>query len=801
MAARRKPKANPSLPNGRQPSPRSGRFWLWLGPLLGVLAGLALVWWRDPRPSSPGSDRATAALPGRSAPIIEDEAKVFPEYGGSESCKECHTAAYELWWKSNHGLAERPVMPKLDRLAFEPPRTFQHASQTSAIQTRSNRYEIVTLGFGGRREAYRADRVIGNDPLRQFLVAAPGGRWQTLEASWDPRTNEWFNVYGAEDRQPGEWGHWTGRGMNWNNMCAGCHNTRLRRNYDEANDAYHTTMVEMSVGCEACHGPLKAHNVWRKAHPNTKEKDPTITPFSRWANLSTCGACHSRRGDLTGDLVPGDDYFNHFSLVTVNETDTYYPDGQVRDENYEFAAFLGSRMNKGGVWCKDCHDPHSAKTILPGNWLCMKCHNGSVTNAPVIEPVGHSFHQVFGYTTNGVPVEVDLMEYQPGKFKQTGGECVNCHMPQTAYMQRHWRHDHGFTIPDPLLTKQHGVPNACNRCHADKDVDWSIAAVDKWYGTKMDRPSRRRAQAVAAGRAGEPAARDRLLTMLGESEFPYWQGVAATMLGRWVGETPVAGALLKAVDDPHPLVREKAIQSVEPLIEAGRADVLAATRRRLEDPIRSVRVAAGWALRTSVDPQSLAGREVQHFLDVNADQPTGQLQKGVWRLARQQTQAAADHLRRAVQWDPNSAPIRHELAVVLSMVGQPREALEQLQAACRLDPREAEYPFKLGLAWNEVGDLGRTAAALEQAVQINPRHARAWYNLGLARSTAGQGDAALEALIRAESIEPRDPRIPYARATVLAQLGRNSEARQAARRALELQPDFKAADQLLQSLR
>ena len=61
-------------------------------------------------------------------------------------------------------------------------------------------------------------------------------------------------------------------------------------------------------------------------------------------------------------------------------------------------------------------------------------------------------------------------------------------MPQTKYMQRHGRHDHGFTIPDPLVTRQTGIPNACNRCHQDKDTDWAINSVDKWYGSKMDRP-------------------------------------------------------------------------------------------------------------------------------------------------------------------------------------------------------------------------------------------------------------------------------------------------------------------------
>jgi tetratricopeptide (TPR) repeat protein len=692
-------------------------------------------------------------------------------------------------------------MPRVDLAAFEPSRTFRHARQTSTARWEGGRFEVVTLGLAQRPEPYRADRVIGNDPLRQFLVAAPGGRWQTLEASYDPRTNEWFNVYGAEDRQPGEWGHWTGRGMNWNTMCAACHNTRLRKNYDEATDSYHTTTVEMSVGCEACHGPLQAHNDWRKAHPNTQEKDPTLQPFSRSANLSLCATCHSRRGDLTGDFRPGDDYFDHQSLVVVDESDTYFPDGQVRDEDYEFAAFLGSRMNKGGVWCKDCHDPHTAKTLLPGNWLCQRCHNGSVTNAPVIDPVAHSFHRVFGYTTNGVPVEVDLMDYKPGRFTETGGECVNCHMPQTVYMQRHWRHDHGFTIPDPLLTKELGIPNACSRCHADKDVDWSLAAVEKWYGAKMERPSRQRARTVAAARQGSLPARDGLLTLLADNDYPYWQAVSATLLERWVGEAPVTAALTRSLVHTNALVREKAVRALGPLVEAGRTDIRAALEGRLADPARAVRVAAGWALRATVDEESLAGREVRHFLDTNADQPTGQMQKGVWALARQQPQRALDHFQKAVQWEPNSAPLRHELAIVLSRLGMGRQALEQIQAACRLEPREAEYRFKLGLAWHELGDAAQTMSALEQAVQLNPRHARAWYNLGLARHTAGQPDAALEALIRAESTEPRDAAIPYARATILAQLGRRDEARLAARRALEVQPGFRDAESLIEALR
>ena len=82
--------------------------------------------------------------------------------------------------------------------------------------------------------------------LIQFLTPFPGGRYQVQEASYDPKSNQWFYVYGDDLRNPGEFGHWTGRGMNWNSMCAECHNTRLHKNYDAATDSYHTTMAEMA---------------------------------------------------------------------------------------------------------------------------------------------------------------------------------------------------------------------------------------------------------------------------------------------------------------------------------------------------------------------------------------------------------------------------------------------------------------------------------------------------------------------------------------------------------------------------
>jgi tetratricopeptide (TPR) repeat protein len=796
--------AHPGKKRSQQARPQAKRprSALWLA--VGAVAALAvLVCWlmwlsgrRAERAAHPGGLGSRAS----DGSVLESELQVFARYGGSPSCRECHEEEFDLWKNSNHALAERNVDPQRDRTAFEPARTFSHGKQSTAVSWANGAPQVTGVGLSGKPEAHAVGRVIGNDPLRQFLVAFPGGRWQTLEASYDPHTNQWFDVYGNEDRRPGEWGHWTGRGMNWNFMCASCHNTRLRRNYDETTDTYHTTMAEMSVGCEACHGPLKAHNEWQNKFGSSGKNDPTLTKLSKRQVLDNCGFCHARRTELTGDFKPGNDFFDQFDLTIVDHTERYYPDGQVRDEDYEYSSFLGSRMHLRGVYCLDCHNPHSMKTLLPGNWLCLRCHSGGDTNAPVINPATHSRHKVHGFDTNGVPVNTDLMAYRPREVKETGGECVNCHMPQTAYMQRHWRHDHGFTCPDPLLTKQFGIPNACNRCHADKDADWALKYCDEWYGAKMERATRQRARMIARAQRGDRQVRDDLLGWLRKEDSPYWQAVVVGMLGAWTDRPEVRAALVHALEHTNALVRTSAAGALEPALGTGQPEVVEALRRRLADPVRSVRLGAAGALGAALDADSRAGREFQHHLANNADEPNGQMQEGLYCFARNDLPAALRHFQKAVEWDPMSAPIRQELAVALSALNRPQEAVAQLREACRVAPRDAESHYKLGLALNELGDLRGAAHELETAVQLEPRHSAGWYNLGLAQSVLGESEAALESLSRAESIEPEDARSPYARATILARLGRKQEAAAAVRRALALNPAFGEAKELLQML-
>ena len=327
-APKTKAKRNPALERPAPPVPRrASSGWTRWGLFIVIattIAGGAILLYRDHQKRNPAHPGDAGSTPVTFVPI-----QPRADYAGSATCRQCHQNEFDRWSQSHHGLAERAVQPEIDKPAFDPPRTFHHGTQTSEVRIDGGKDQVVAVDLSGKMQPQTVQRVIGVSPLEQFLVDAGHGRMQTLEASYDPIHRNWFNVYGNEDRQPGEWGHWTGRGMTWSlSVCAACHNTGLHKNYDAAADSYQTTMSEPSVSCEACHGPMKPHVQWQQKFNSSGKKDaavkdPTVTHPSRDQIIETCGSCHSSRGELTGDFLPGQSYFDHYELEGVSETEVF----------------------------------------------------------------------------------------------------------------------------------------------------------------------------------------------------------------------------------------------------------------------------------------------------------------------------------------------------------------------------------------------------------------------------------------------------------------------------------------------
>jgi predicted CXXCH cytochrome family protein len=372
----------------------------------------------------------------------------------------------------------------------------------------------------------------------------------------------------------------------------------------------------------------------------------------------------------------------------------YYPDGQIRDEDFEYGSFILSRMYHEGVTCLACHDPHTAKTRLPveDNALCLQCHKDK------IDPTAHSRH----------------------KIDSTGNRCVECHMPQTTYMMRHPRRDHGFTMPDPWLTKTYGIPNACDRCHAGEGIDWNLKYYNEWYGEEAIQPTRARGRVMAAAYNGDEAAIPKTIEHARTDIYPEWRGVALNMLQRWIGRPEVTRVFMDALEDPHPLVRSSAMRALE---MAG-ADPETA-RPLLDDPSRMVRIDAMWALRASLDLATTRGQELMTYLDQRQDQPTGTLQLGQMMFDRGELDEAERLIRRTLDWEPRAADPRRALAVILQMKGDAEGAIAELKLAETLAPTNPEFAYSLGLAYAEGGNLPEAIAALERATKADAAFARA----------------------------------------------------------------------------
>jgi hypothetical protein len=189
---------------------------------------------------------------------------------GRQACVECHQAESEAWEGSHHALAMQPADSKSVAADFNDTRFTSTTGVTTTAFRRDGEYWVRTDGPDGRLAEYPIAFTFGVTPLQEYLIAFPGGRYQALNVLWDtgPRAEggqRWFHLYPGEKVDHRDILHWTGPLQNWNFMCAECHSTDLRKNYQADSGTYTTTWSEISVSCEACHGPGSRHAEERRA--------------------------------------------------------------------------------------------------------------------------------------------------------------------------------------------------------------------------------------------------------------------------------------------------------------------------------------------------------------------------------------------------------------------------------------------------------------------------------------------------------------------------------------------------------
>ena len=274
-----------------------------------------------------------------------------PEYVGKEFCVDCHAEQSAAHTGSHHDLAMQPATAETVLGDFADS-VFDHHGMRSTFSRRGDEFFVKTENAKGKLEEFEVAYVFGVYPLQQYLIPFPDGRLQAFAVAWDTRPagqggQRWFHVYGNEEIAHDDPLHWTGPQQNWNYMCAECHSTGLRKNYDAKQDRFDTTWKEIDVSCEACHGPGSEHVAWARAGAeggedsalpghglvvsfderrgvswvmdvttgNARRSEPRTTS----KEIETCARCHSRRSQLSEDYVHGEEFLNtHLPALLEN---------------------------------------------------------------------------------------------------------------------------------------------------------------------------------------------------------------------------------------------------------------------------------------------------------------------------------------------------------------------------------------------------------------------------------------------------------------------------------------------------
>jgi Flp pilus assembly protein TadD len=733
------------------------------------------------------------------------------DYVGVKACEECHADEAKRWRGSQHERA----MQRADEGAVQGDfsgRSFEHAGAVTSFSRQGGRYRVRTEGADGRAADFDVAYVFGVSPLEQYLVEQPGGRLQALGVAWDSRPKRaggqrFFHLYPNERIPTSDVLHWTKPSQNWNSQCAECHSTNLRKGYDPAARVFHTTYSELSVSCEACHGPGSRHVEWARAarargrapagdpglvvrFDERKERTFKLDPASGIAEPSkvagmrseveSCARCHARRSLLREEYRPGRPLAETHQPALL-EPGLYYADGQMQGEVYNWGSFLQSRMYAKGVTCSDCHDPHSATLRADPDAVCGTCHASER-----FATRKHHFH----------------------REKGPGASCVACHMRRETYMVVDVRHDHSFRVPRPDLTAALGAdqaPSACEDCHKDKSAEWLARAVRRAYPDgRQTRPHY--ATALHAGRTYQPDAERALVAVVQDKAQPaIVRGTAVSLLPPFLGPDALR-ALEAAAADSELLVRLGAATALEGLPPRERVRIGA---KLLWDPVRAVRVEAVTAFLDVPDAEleSEARAAFDRALDeyrqaqrANAERPEAHVNLGVVNVKRGALEAARRDYDEATAIAPWFVPAWVNLADLLRVEGRDEEGASALRKALAVDPQNASVHHALGLLLVRQKHGSEAIAELARAAELAPDTPDFAYAYAIGLHSSARTDEALAVLRKASARNPGARNLLIALVTINRERGALGEARSYAEKLVAAAPSDPAARALLASL-
>ena len=522
------------------------------------------------------------------------------DYAGAKACRDCHPGNYEKWSKHSHRWMNALANAQTVKGDFSGKASMDYLGGKVHFFTETGGYRM-RLSRAGTQRVYSIERTIGSryfqyyvgrllegpEPpehaVRRIDHLLPFGYWL------DQR--EWVPVVHVDDERPdGKRDDPFARCSPdpYDQSCSVCHTTRpmgdwllnksamermqnylphrlsflasayLQQNHSNdlprelidsppLDDRFgrlahevkslpaRESAVTLGVSCEACHNGARSHAEF--STPKQRSHGPFFSPSGPlvfvqssqprsavWGrspeNLNfICSRCHSGGRPTFAN-----------GISTWNSVE--YSDA------IQGHCFLGDPAKNDGrarLTCVHCHNPH--QTIgqqwshLPAedDARCFTCHKK--LEAPVARQA-HTHH------ADGSP----------------GANCMNCHMPKINESMQQLVRTHTIFNPTDARMIEANQPNACNLCHLDKPIDWTLRYLREWYqAPAFDEARLKTAYPDRAGATG-----------LGWLKSPHESTrlVAAEALARAKADWALP-RLLDVLDDPFLLNRQFTARRLE----------------------------------------------------------------------------------------------------------------------------------------------------------------------------------------------------------------------------------------------
>lgn len=412
-------------------------------------------------------------------------------YVGSDTCFKCHSTEHRNWSNTLHSKIVQDA-----------------AANPKAVVADFSTGDDVRKGDG--QAAYAQTDVtytLGNKYHQRYIKKTDSG-YQVLPGQWNVQTKAWEPAAAAD----------------WVKDCAGCHTTGF--------DASKGSWNEVSVACEACHGPGSVHvDAASKLTPQSSNDDiyAVRQKIVKTVDAAVCSQCHTRGTSAdqahtypVGYVVGGPMDKSMFipAVATGKEDDPiFWPNGTAKENHAQYNEWLASKhgnaladlvANPGAadyclpchstdynrqdyafaqdqvtiknaqfsITCVQCHSPHGEQGIenqlvAESFDLCISCHNATGPQGGATITAGSAVHHPMREMFEGVAFLGVGPSPSPHFANEANGPvCASCHMVKTVVSEESGAMpNHSWKVVLPTDAAK-GQPDSCTGCHTlERDKD------------------------------------------------------------------------------------------------------------------------------------------------------------------------------------------------------------------------------------------------------------------------------------------------------------------------------------------